>query len=90
MKTIIFKILLPFTAPLFAIGVSFTTNVSEKKFLAMTNGYIVAPNTPPCSVNTQCCSGNVVCSMVYMGQAYQAFGKILPTDTTCNKIVYKC
>lgn len=90
MKANIFKIVMPVAAILLAIGGSLSTHASEKKNLALTNGYITPIGQAMCSVITPCQNvGSIPCTVIYEGNSYSPKGKFNPSDTSCIRILYR-
>jgi len=96
MKTNYSKIAIQMFAILLAIGSSFATTASEKKVNAPVIGYfpiipvIGPPPLTPCSFKVLCSNiPGPICTAVYQGNVYQAFGKVHPEDTVCGVTVYR-
>lgn len=78
------KIILPLGVILLALIGSFLTYANEKGKQQMIVGYITTDPNEPCSISIQCGNiSNTICTVVYLGQIYQASGKISPSDTAC-------
>jgi len=93
MKTILKKIIMPLLAVILAIGFSFVSHAQEEKIpqLNVPGYYNTNPSIPyPCNI-VIICSTTVgpVCIVIISGQAYQAFGKISPTDADCVIILFR-
>ena len=94
MKTLFFKIAMPITAAVMAVGSSFITHASEKSVNGPVVAYInplTSPPTLPCTINVTCSNiqAPVVCTAFYQGISYQAFSKASPNDTFCEIVRYK-
>jgi len=91
MKTSLFKIVMPTIAILLAVGGSFASNASEKATSTILPGYIIPLGGSICQNFTTC--ENIlspwICTLVYQGIPYQAYGKMSPQDTVCDIILYK-
>jgi len=73
-----------------AIGASFEIYASKKNVLTPKSGYIYPIGGSPCSISIQCNDlGNVVCTVVYQSNMYQAFGKETPGETSCTVILFR-
>ena len=91
MKTKLSKILIPLLAILFAIGESITSQAAQQETNVKIKGYFsVIGVNPPCSLYLNCNTEirPRLCTVIYQGQIYQAFGKINVNDTTCIIVLY--
>jgi len=89
MKTNYSKILMSAVAIIFAIGGSFASHTSENRFIV--TGYIIPIGATMCQAATTCdnVTNPVLCTVVYQGVTYTAFGKASPNDTTCPIALFK-
>ncbi|MGQ2981865.1 DUF6520 family protein [Flavobacterium sp.] len=83
------KTVLPAFALLLAVFSAFAfKSVGDEQLLAPENGWINLP-TEPCAIQVQCDNTitQFVCTGIYQGITYQAFGKTAPLR--CNKVLYR-
>ena len=82
---------MPLLAIILAMGSSFATHASiTSATRATVTGYITPLSGPPCSVITACSNvvSSIICTDVYQGNRYQAFGKVTPSFP-CDIIYYE-
>ena len=93
MKSHFFKIVMPVAAILLAIGGSFASKANTVKSpqIIVPGYYNTNPAIPnPCNVSVQCSNiTGPVCTVTVGGQSYQAFGKVLETDTVCEIVRFR-
>jgi len=91
MKTNFFRIVMPATAILLAIGGSFASQASGKKTTANVPGYIIPIGGNVCENRTICSNitSPVLCTVIYQGISYQAFAKQSGSDTVCDITLWK-
>ncbi|MGV3460261.1 MAG: DUF6520 family protein [Flavobacterium sp.] len=83
------KSILPVFTLVLAVFSAFAFKSADEKLLAPESGWINLPGLP-CAIITQCDNTpGSVCTAVYQGSVYQAFGKEFPTAMFCNKILYR-
>ncbi|WP_417558493.1 DUF6520 family protein [Mesoflavibacter zeaxanthinifaciens] len=92
MKTKKFKTVLPVFVLILAIASAFAfKDTEESPLLAPETGWINLPGTP-CAIAVECDNNpllEVVCTAIYNGVEYQAFGKPNPSSMLCSRVLYK-
>jgi hypothetical protein len=79
---------------IFIVGIavfsSFAFNTINNEKFALEDGWINLPGDP-CALPVQCDNtpSDNICSAVYNGILYQAFGKVNPSVNICNKILFR-
>ena len=87
MKTTTLKVTISFVAIICSINGAFTANEAKQKNLTPTIGYITTLDYGLCAMNTVCGYGDSFCTVMYNGQTYQAFGKLINGLPICPIIL---
>jgi hypothetical protein len=84
------KVALPFLLIAISIFSAFAFKSSDNAELSLEFGWINLPGDP-CAIMVQCDNipSNFICTAIYEGTEYQAFGKAFPTSTNCNKLLFR-
>lgn len=88
MKTKFFKLVLPAFVFMLAIVSAFAfKGIEESALLAPEAGWINLPGQP-CHLEVECSNDpGPICTTVYNGMEFQAFGKTSEVPLICNKVL---